>query len=203
MLENPLHFRGTFNYTASLVKVCEDVCFRVPSLSHIDISQVAVSFSQTKHAEPYGTFASITPLRFQNGMQVIDRRGRQWTLQRCFHPDGREYLYILYFYVPRFIELKLSQKLETIIHELYHISPEFNGDLRRFPGRCFAHGASQKKYDETVRKMTDYWLKQNPPSETWDFLRYNYRELEMIKGKPFGSRIAMPKMIPFCSLKQH
>ncbi|MDR0870010.1 MAG: hypothetical protein LBN39_04375 [Planctomycetaceae bacterium] len=193
---SPKRFQGVFDYTASLTRVCEDICFRVPALSHIDISRVAVSFSQTKNAAPYGIFASTTPLRFQNGALTLAKRGRQWTLQRCYRPDGIEYLYILYFYVPRFIELKLSQKLETIIHELYHISPDFNGDLRRFAGRCFAHGSSQKKYDKTVREMTDHWLKQEPPAEVWDFLRYNYRELEAAYGKLFGTRIITPKIIP-------
>ena len=126
----------------------------------------------------------------------MESRGRRWTLQRCYRPDGVEYLYIFYFYVPRFIELKLSQKLETIVHELYHISPDFNGDLRRFKGRCFAHGSSQKKYDMTVRGFVDHWLKQDPPTEIWGFLKLGYRELIDIYGGLHGTRISMPKIIP-------
>lgn len=196
--ERPGRAARSFDYTGAVSKVCEDVCFRVPALNHIDMTRVAISFSQTKHSAPFGIFASATPLRFEGGELIVIKRDTKWTLQRCFRTDGVEYLYILYFYVPRFIELKLSQKLETIVHELYHISPYFNGDLRRFKGRCFAHGSSQKKYDETVRSFVDHWLKQNPPSEIWGFLRYGYRELAEVYGTLHGTKIPMPKIIP-CS----
>ncbi len=127
----------------------------------------------------------------------MESRGKQWTIQRCYNSaNGTEYFYILYFYVPRFIELSLTQKLETVVHELYHISPDFNGDLRRFQGRCVAHGSSQKKYDFLVRSLVDQWMKQEPPEETWDFLKLGYRELVKIYGGLHGTRISMPKIIP-------
>jgi len=190
--------QSTFDYTAAIAAVCGDICFRVPELRHIDMSRVAVGFSQTKNSEPYGIFATATPLRFENGESFYTSRGRKWTVQRHFRPDGIEYLYILYFYVPRFIELSLSQKLDTIVHELYHINPLFNGDLRRFAGRNYAHG-SKKKYDQTVSRLVQHWLKQNPPEHLWDFLCYNYRDLAAKYGKPSGTRIPSPKIIPVIS----
>lgn len=193
----------SFDYTAAVARVCEDVCFRVPALNHIDMNRVAVSFTQTKHSAPFGIFASMTPLRFKDGDLVMHSRGRDWTVQRCFRKDGLEYLYILYFYVPRFIELKLSQKIETIVHELYHIGPDFNGDLRRFKGRCFAHGSSQKNYDKTVREFVDYWLKQDPAQEIWDFLHFGYKELVAEYGGLHGTRISMPKVIPYVETNQN
>jgi hypothetical protein len=102
----------------------------------------------------------------------------------------------MYFFVPRFIELTLTQKLQTVVHELYHISPEFNGDIRRFNGRCFAHGSSQKKYDKTVQQFTDYWLKQEPPEEIWSFLLFNYKTLTEKFGRLVGTRIKKPVLIP-------
>ena len=88
-------------------------------------------------------FASLTPLRFAGGQRHTLRRGRQWTLQRVCE-DGREMLYILNFYLPRFLDLPLDEKLTTVVHELWHIGPRFDGDLRRFGGRCYAHSGSQK-----------------------------------------------------------
>ncbi|MCL2004815.1 MAG: hypothetical protein FWG73_01505 [Planctomycetaceae bacterium] len=184
-----------FDYTAAIAAVCGDICFRVPELRHIDMGRVAVGFSQTKNSEPYGVFASATPLRFENGDSTYQSRGRIWTVQKHFRPDGIEYLYILYFYVPRFIELPLSQKLDTIVHELYHISPLFNGDLRRFGGRRFAHG-SKKQYNQTVNRLVQHWLKQEPPAGLWEFLCYNYEGLVEKYGKPSGMRIPAPKIIP-------
>lgn len=187
----------SFDYTGAIARTCEDICFRVPALNHIEMSKVAVSFTQTRHSAPFGIFASMTPLRFEGGLLTTKRHGRDWTVQRYFREDGIEYLYILYFYVPRFIELKLSQKIETIVHELYHIGPGFNGDLRRFKGRCFAHGSSQKKYDQAVRGFVDHWLKQDPPTEIWDFLQFGYQELIERFGGLHGTRISMPKIIPW------
>ena len=184
-----------FDYTAAIAAVCGDICFRVPELRHIDMSRVAVGFSQTKNCEPFGIFASATPLRFENGEQFQESRGRLWTVQRHFRPDGVEYLYILYFYVPRFIELPLHQKLDTIVHELYHINPLFNGDIRRFAGRQYKHG-SQKRYDQKVHQLVQYWLKQDPPSDLWEFLCYNYQDLKAKFGQPSGTRIPSPKIIP-------
>jgi len=185
----------SFDYTAAIAAVCGDMCFRIPELRHIDMSRVAVGFSQTKNSAPFGVFASTTPLRFENGESVQHRRGRFWTLQRHFRPDGIEYLYILYFYVPRFIELPLSQKLDTIVHELYHVNPLFNGDLRRFAGRRFAHG-SKKRYDQIVDGLVQNWLKSNPPDDLWEFLCYNYRDLTAKYGTLSGTRIPFPKVIP-------
>jgi predicted metallopeptidase len=189
---------STFDYTAAISAVCGDMCFRIPELRHIDMSRVAVGFSQTKNSEPFGIFASTIPLRFENGEHLQHNRGKTWTIQRHFRPDGVEYLYILCFYAPRFIELPLSQKLDTIVHELYHVNPLFNGDIRRFAGRQYKHG-SQKRYDQVVNRMVQYWLKQDPPSDLWEFLCYNYRDLTAKYGKPSGTRIPTPRIIPVAS----
>ena len=194
--KRPKRFSGSFDYTGALATVCRDICFRVPELNHIDMDRVAVGFSQTRHSAPFGVFASTIPLRFKNGETHIDAKGKVWRIERRLRLDGVEYLYILCFFAPRFIDLKFRDKLETIIHELYHISPDFNGDLRRFKGRCFAHGSSQKRYDTVVRNFVEKWLKQDPPPEIWDFLYHDYKELVARFGGVHGTRYAMPKIVP-------
>ncbi|MDR1483792.1 MAG: hypothetical protein LBT09_03110 [Planctomycetaceae bacterium] len=190
------HVQPPFDYTAALTRVCADICFRVPALNHIDVERVAVCYSQTRHSAPVGTFACVTPLRFSGGNLIKTTRSGEVTLHRYYSDGGVEYLYIIHFYIPRFIELRLPQKLETIVHELYHISPLFNGDLRRFAGRCTTHGASQKKYDQIVQGFVEHWLKQNPPPQIWDFLRLDYKELITKYGKLVGRKINFPKIIP-------
>jgi hypothetical protein len=117
-------------------------------------------------------------------------------VQQLIGPDGREMLYILNFYLPRFLDLPLREKLETIVHELWHVSPRFDGDVRRFPGRCFAHGASQRKYDAQVARLVDRYLAGNPQDAVCELLRLNYRELVARYGRVFGQRISTPKVIP-------
>jgi len=185
-----------FDFTTAVRTICEDICFRVPELAHIDMDRVAISFSQTRHSKNYGVFASLTPLRFLDGRASIEHQGKRWAIQRYRSIDGFEYYYILYFYLPRFLDMKLTDKLETIIHELYHINPAFNGDIRRFEGRCYAHGNSQKEYDAVVRRLMKKWMGQNPSPEIWEFLRFNHDELTTKFGTVYGTKIPPPKILP-------
>ena len=56
-------------------------CSRLPELRHIDLSRVAVSFSQARKASSFGLYASLTPMRFEGGKQVVKRRGRYYRTQ--------------------------------------------------------------------------------------------------------------------------
>ena len=186
-----------FDYTTAVRKVCEDICFRIPELAHINMDRVAVSFSQTRHSRNDGVFASLTPLRFLDGRASMEHRGKRWAIQRYRSLDGFEYYYILYLYLPRSLDMKSpSDKLETIIHELYHISPAFNGDIRRFQGRCYAHGNSQKEYDMVVHRLWKQWMDMNPPPEIWEFLCFKHQELTDRFGKVYGTKIPPPKILP-------
>jgi hypothetical protein len=177
-------------------RLCDDVCTRVPALAHVDMTRVAVSFSQARKATTHGMYASLTPLRFTGGRTHTIRRGRKWGVQRVYTPDGVELLYILTFYLPRFLNLPLPEKLSTVMHELWHIGPRFDGDLRRFGGRCFAHGSSQKQFDAQVDGLVEQWRDRCPPEEVFAFLRNDFRELVARHGRVVGHRIRTPKLVP-------
>ncbi len=104
-------------------------------------------------------------------------------------------LYLLSFYLPRFLERPLDEKLATVVHELWHIGPQFDGDLRRHPGRCYAHTHSQKQYDELVGELARKWLRLDPPRETYEFLRFDFRQLERRYGRVFGQKIRTPRLL--------
>ena len=80
-------------------------------------------------------------------------------------------LYLLSFYLPRFLNHSFEEKLTTVIHELWHISPSFNGDLRRLPGRCYAHGSSEREYHKQMEALAAKWLSLDPPADVHRFLR--------------------------------
>jgi len=161
------------------------------------MDRVAVSFTQTRNNSSYGVYASLTPLRFEGGKRTKLVRSQECEVQRLPHESGDgDYLYILYVSAPRFMDLTLSVKLETILHELYHIGPKFDGDLRRFKGRCYAHGSSAKDYDAIIRRLVKIWLDQDPPVEVWSFLQLNYRELCERFGSVGGLKIPPPRIIP-------
>ena len=185
-----------FDFTTQIGAVCRDMIARLPELAHIDLSRVAISFAQTRKAVDHGMHASLTPMRFENGSLLTTRRRRRYTVQRVYAADGREMLYILTFYLPRFLETPLREKLHTTLHELWHIGPAFDGDLRRFGGRCYAHSHSQKEYDAQVDSLLDRWLALDPPEEVYQFLRLRFGELERAYGRVYGVKIPHPKLLP-------
>ncbi len=200
MAETPSRTDATglsgFDFTLHMRRLCGDLIARLPELTHVDLERVAVCFSQTRSAARHGLYASLTPMRFEGGRDFTIRRGRRYTAQRYLDPSGREILYILRFYLPRFFELAHIEKLTTVIHELWHISPAFDGDIRRHDGRCFAHGSSQARFDALARQLADRWLADSPPDEMHDFLRLSYRDLVGRYGWVFGTKLPKPKLIP-------
>lgn len=177
-------------------RLCNDLVERLPELGHIDLPRVAISYCQTRKAVRHGVQATLTPLRFAGGSLVGTRHGRRYAMQRMFDPSGREFLYLLSFYLPRFFEQPPREKLVTVLHELWHIGPAFDGDLRRFEGRCYAHSGSQKNYDAAMERLADAWLARRPPPEVHEFLQFTFAELRRLHGEVYGIRYPTPKLLP-------
>jgi len=184
-----------FDFTAHMRVVCADMVDQLEELAHIDLDRVAIGFSQARKRVLHGLQATLTPMRFEGGHLTTNRNGRRYTAQRLIDEGGTELLYILSFYLPRFSNLDLQEKLSTIVHELWHISPRFDGDLRRFAGRCYAHGRSQKEFDTMADRLALRWLSLGPPETLVGFLRLNFRQLAAQHGHVFGQKIPTPKLI--------
>ena len=105
-------------------------------------------------------------------------------------------LYVLNFYLPRFLDLGFHEKLTTIAHELLHISPQFDGDLRRFTGRCYAHSHSHRKFDAQAEQLAQRWLAGGPEQSLYGFLHLDFLRLQALHGGIYGRRIAGPKLLP-------
>jgi hypothetical protein len=186
-----------FDYCVAMQLLGQHMVVSTPELAHVDFRQICVVFAQARKRVNYGLYASLTPLRFKDGSLTTTRRGRPYTIQRLYERSGQqEYLYILTFYLPRFQDLDLREKLITIFHELWHISPQFNGDIRRHRGRCYAHTGSQAKYDEHMARLADAWLAQQPPEALWSFLKLDFTQLQARWGRITGQRAARPRLIP-------
>jgi hypothetical protein len=79
-------------------------------------------------------------------------------------------------------------KLDTVIHELYHIDPEFAG-IRRieredgtYSANCHGH-----RFFEEVAGMVSTYLASSPDPEMYEFLRYDFRALESRYGGLAGT----------------
>jgi len=184
-----------FDFTAAMRRLCDDITSRLPELRHVDLERVAISLCQTRKNVSHGIYASLTPLRFEAGAKTTRRRGRRYGVQPVQDASGREYLYILSFYLPRFMSSSLEEKLSTVVHELWHISPAFDGDLRRHAGRCYAHGPSQRAYDAQMDRLAQSWLTLDPPSQVYDFLIGDCKELIAEYGQITGTHWPNPQLV--------
>ena len=184
-----------FDFTAAMTALCVDIAERVEDFAHIRMDQVAVTFAQTRRNVSHGLQAKLTPMRFEDGALTTQRYGRTWTAQRLFH-DDREMLYILTFYLPRFLNHSFREKMITVLHELYHISPRFDGDIRRFGGHYHVHTHSQKEYDRAMAAFVDVYLATNPDPRCYTFLRSRFSTLERRHGRVVGLQVPIPKLIP-------
>jgi len=185
-----------FDFTSAMRRLCDDMTSRLPKLEHIDLTRVAISLCQARKNVSHGIYASLTPLRFEAGAKTTERRGLRYGVEPVCDSSGRDYLYILSFYLPRFMNTGLEEKLSTVVHELWHISPAFDGDLRRHAGRCYAHGRSQREYDALMQRMAQNWLTLDPPSHLYEFLMADCDELVAEHGPITGTHWVNPQLVP-------
>jgi len=182
------------NVTDCLFEVVSHIAANMDAFSHIDPNRVLICYAQSRNKSRHGTYAKIFPTCFPGGKRFIERGGRRYVLP-TITVESRSILYLLYFYYPRFQDLRFEAKLLTLFHELYHISPKFDGDLRRFPGKNYAHGRSRKEYDERLKVWVDAYLARYGDEPLLDFLRFNFAELRRRFGYVTGSTMRMPKAL--------
>ncbi len=107
--------------------------------------------------------------------------------------DGNLLSYIIYFYSPRFLDLPPVEKLRVIFHELYHISPDFNGDIRRFGKGGSAHGSSKKRFDSRFEGELQEFMKYLIETEHWEFINLDARGLFEKYKKILSCRMKTPR----------
>ena len=184
-----------FDFSYAMRRLCEDIVARIDEFRHVRMDEIAVTFAQARRRVSYGLQAKLTPMRFENGSLDTQRYGRRWTVQRLYFEE-REMLYILTFYLPRFLDQTFREKMITVFHELYHISPRFDGDIRRMGGRYHVHTGSQRDYDRLMEVFVDRYLDLDPPSELFAFLRKRFRTLQSQHGSVVGLQVPIPKLVP-------
>jgi len=145
----------------------------------------------------YVIYFLIPRLRFAGGERSVKaRRGRRSVL--CTMPSithrGEEMLYVIYFLIPRFLELSFREKMITIFHELYHISPACDGDIRRFPGRNYAHGSSTKSYNLLMGQLVDRYLETIPDRFALNFLEGDLAALRSRHSAIVARRLQAPRI---------
>lgn len=183
------------DFTGRIRRLCADVAARCPDLAHIDPPAVLFTFTTSRTRRSAGLLARVTPMRFREGAQTRRTRGVVYRAQQ-YYVDGREMLYLVTFCLPRFLDLSFEEKFITVFHELYHISPQFDGDLRRHGGRYEVHSKSKKDYDAHMAVLVERYLADHPNPGAFDYLRLGASDLWRLHGGITGVTVPRPKMIP-------
>jgi predicted metallopeptidase len=195
----PWHDTGPHNkpidFTARVTRLLDDIVRRCPEWAHIQVPRILIGFTQASSARPHGLQARVTPLRFSGGDLTRRQRGIVYEIQRYFL-DQHEYLYLLTFCLPRFLDQDFDSKLVTVFHELHHMSPAFDGDLRRHEGRCHLHSGSKAEYDREMTGFARAYLNRRPDPNLTSFLRLNFQQLRQRHGSILGVNVPRPKLVP-------
>ena len=202
------------NYTERLSLLMEDIVARVPALSFIDMADVLV-FARAGRSNAEGAFATCHCLSLpasepgyyfwrDRTTKRITRRS-EWfvTKSPTVTLAARPIKYLVSFALPRFCDQSLDRsrkakfypgadpwmaKLDTVIHELYHIDPELAGIRRieRVDGTYSANCHGQQFFEQ-VAGLVDAYLKSGPSPAVYDFLREDFTSLETRFGGIAGT----------------
>ena len=100
------------------------------------------------------------------------------------------------FVLPRYLDQDFDQKLVTLFHELHHIGPVFDGDLRRHEGRYAYHSHCQRDYDKHMAEIAREYMQGKPDPNLFSFLRMNFTQLQSRYGSITGVVVPRPKIVP-------
>jgi hypothetical protein len=202
------------NYTERIHLLMEDIVARVPALSFIDASRLLV-FARGGRTGAEGAYAtchciSLPPSEPGYYFWRDRKSGRltrrsEWFVTKS--PEvtigGQSIDYMVSFALPRFCDQSLSRsrkrvdyagasnwvaKLDTIVHELYHIDPERPG-IRRMERADGTYSANchGRQFFEDVVAMVKQYLASGPHPEVYDFLQYSFEELTARFGGVVGT----------------
>ena len=196
-----------------LLKKCSTCVRSGQSVFENDELQVVIFFQSAQHVfegQPFEfvfDFDLLGGRPFEDRLNPPHRRGhvradaRRFVLlavgrQLAPNGRGREVLYVVTFCLPRFLDQPFADKLVTVFHELYHIGPAFDGDLRRHPGRYAVHSHSKRAYDARMGELVRDYLAEKPDPELFAFLRHGYADLWKACGGLYGVVVPRPKLLP-------
>lgn len=128
-----------------------DLASRAPEFAHLVPTRVLVVAGEARRASR----GSVKPLAFARG-KSRDQSGARKPVVRV---EGRRMLYCVTLRPLFFRDSRPEQRVETLVHELYHVSPAFDGTLD--PGR--RHARLGRKFTRAFRPLLRRYLRLCPP----------------------------------------
>jgi hypothetical protein len=203
------------HYTDRLTLLMRDIVSRVPTLSFIDMSDVLVfgRFGRSGASGPIATCHCLNLPASEPGYYFWrDRatgrmtRRSEWFISKspAVSVGERPIQYLISFTLPRFCDQTLHHsrkerfyrratdgwisKLDTVVHELYHIDPAHNGirRLSRADGTCASNAHSPQFFAQVAQMVSEY-LDSHPNPSTYEFLMDDFDTLELKHGEVAGT----------------
>jgi hypothetical protein len=203
------------NYTGQLTLLMRDVVARVPTLGFIDLSRILV-FARPGRSSADGAYASCHSLGLpvsepgyffwrDRSSGVVTRR-TEWfvTKSPVVRVGNLSMNYMISFALPRFTDQTLARsrkrvlypqgtadwvaKLDTVIHELYHVDPA-QTCLRRFTRKdgTASDALHNETYFEDVAALVQQYLASDPDRSLLEFLHYDFDGLRARYGAIAGA----------------
>jgi len=128
-----------------------DLAARSPEFAHLLPAKVLVVAGEARRASR----GSVKPLTFARG-KSRDAGGARKPVVRV---AGRRMLYCITLRPLFFRQARPEQRIETLLHELFHVSSSFDGTLD--PAR--RHARLGPTFDRAFRPVVRRYLRQCPP----------------------------------------
>lgn len=203
------------NYTGEITRLMQDIVTRVPELSFIDLNRVLV-FARPGRSSADGAYASCHSLglptsdpgyfywRDKNSGAVTRRT--EWFVTKSpeVFVGDQKMNYLISFALPRFTDQTLARsrkrelypegtpnwvaKLDTVVHELYHVDPD-QDCLRRFRRADgeYSDALHSQTFFQDVAVMVQQYLSTNPDQRLLEFLKYDFDGLRARYGAVAGT----------------
>ena len=194
------------NYTERLTLLMQDVVTRVEALSFLNMADVLV-FARQGRTTAEGAFATCHCLtlppsepgyyfwRDRDTGRVTRRSEWFVTKSPSVSIGGRPVKYMISFALPRFCDQTIGRsrkerfypgkpqpwmaKLDTVVHELFHIDPNQTGIRRLDRGDgTYSANCHSPRFFEQVAEMVSEYLGTHPDPSAYDFLRHDFETLE-------------------------
>jgi len=162
----------SINLTDILTLIIDDIIKTTDEFKSFDLNRILICCASNRKDFKGAIFGKLLPLRFKDGSEIIKHNGKFYTIPKI-KVNNTEILYIIYLYIPKFFDLSPKGKVNVIFHELYHINPGFNGDIRRMGKFKAAHGHSRKSFEEKYIEYADAYFKTIQNTPYFSFLQMN------------------------------
>jgi len=202
------------NYTERLTELMQDVSDRVAALHSIDIREVLV-FARYGRSDAQGAYATVHCLNLpesepgyyfwrDRSTGKLTRRSDWFVTKSPTVRIGSQTInHLISFALPRFCNQTLEcsrkarfypgmpawvAKLDTVVHELYHIDPTQPGIRRveRADGTTSSRWHGPRFQDDVARMVHEY-LDSRPLPDLTEFLEYDLAALEARFGGVVGT----------------